>query len=114
MKHIFLLHSIISIIPLYAYEPRGRMYDYHDIGLPQGNEVITGLIVAFIVIPLGFWILNAYKDVSSIGCFGMILIGVGIVALLPILAWLCSISGLVISIGFIVILVIALIYKLLK
>ena len=54
MRHILLLYSIISIMPLYAYEPRGRMYDTPDIGLPNGNEVVTGLIIAVIAIPIGY------------------------------------------------------------
>ena len=117
MRHIFLLHSIISIMPLYAYEPRGRLYDIPDIGLPGGNEVVTGLIIAIIVIPIGYLILSNSKNSTLGGLIGVGFIGAGIISLLPTLAWLCSIIGVLVWIGFllfIIIIAITLIYNLIN
>ena len=45
-------------------EPSGRGFDPNvpDIGLPGGNEVLTGLIIAIIAIPIGYLILNGEKN----------------------------------------------------
>ena len=53
---------LLQFLSLYA-EPSGRGYDPNapDIGLPSGNEVLTGLIIAIIAIPIGYLILNANK-----------------------------------------------------
>lgn len=57
-----LLSFVGSITSLYA-EPSGRGYDPDApiLGLPGGNEVLTGLIIAIIAIPIGYAILNAGK-----------------------------------------------------
>lgn len=117
MRYVFLLHSIISIMPLYAYEPRGRLYDTPNIGLPSGNEVVTGLIIAIIAIPIGYLILSNSKNSTFGGLIGVGFIGAGIISLLPTLAWLCSIIGVLVGIGFlpfIIIVVIVLIYNLIN
>lgn len=117
---MFALFTGISTM-LYA-EPRGRGYDPDapDIGLPGGNEVFTGLIIAIITIPIGYAILNAGKKKNSSdeslfpGCLGLIFIGGGIVCLLPLVAWLCSILNAILAIGlviFIAIGIIALIFS---
>lgn len=111
-----LLSCIGSIACLYA-TPRGRGYDPDapDLGLPEGNEVLTGLIIAIIIIPIGYVILNAGKrDGASDeglfpGCLGMIFIGGGLVCLLPLLAWLFSILSAVFAIGFAVVIIIGII-----
>lgn len=116
-RYILSLCNLILFSPLYAYEPRGRMRDFPNIGLPQGSEVGIGCIVALIVLPLGFIIIRSSKDSSYGGCLGMILMGIGIIALLPLLAWLFSIINLVVGIGFlafIVLVIIALVYNLLN
>lgn len=90
------------------------MYDNPDIGLPSGNEVTVGLIIAIFIIPIGYLILRNSKENSSVGCLGTLFIGVGIIALLPMIAWFCSIMQLVVSIGlliFIAVIIIILIYK---
>jgi hypothetical protein len=116
-RYILSLCDMTLFSPLYAYEPRGRIRDFPNIGLPQGSEVGIGFIVALIVLPLGFMIIRSSKDSSYGGCLGMILMGIGIIALLPLLAWLFSIINLVVGIGFlafIVLAIIALVYKLLN
>ncbi|MFZ1237111.1 MAG: hypothetical protein WAR39_08980 [Prevotella sp.] len=117
---MFALFTSISTM-LYA-EPRGRGYDPDapDLGLPGGNEVFTGLVIAIIAIPIGYAILNAGKKENSsdeslfAGCLGLIFMGGGIVCLLPLVAWLCSILSAIFAIGlviFIAIGIIALIFS---
>ena len=110
------LSFVGSITSLYA-EPRGRGYDPNapDFGLPGGNEVLTGLIIAFIAIPIGYAILNANKKENSSdeslfpGCLGLIFIGGGLVCLLPLIAWAFSILSAVFTIGFILVVIIGII-----
>ena len=105
-----------SITGLYT-EPSGRGYDPDapDLGLPESNEVLTGLIIAIIVIPIGYAISNAGKrdntsDESLFsGCLGVIFIGGGLVCLLPLVAWLFSILSAVFAIGFVVVVIIGII-----
>ena len=107
----------ISITTSLYAEPSGRGYDPYapDLGLPEGNEVLTGLIIAIIAIPIGYAILNTGKrdntsDESLFpGCLGVIFIGGGLVCLLPLVAWLFSILSAVFSIGFVAIVIIGII-----
>ena len=111
-----LLFFISSITSLFA-EPSGRGYDPDapDLGLPGGNEVLTGLIIAIIAIPIGYAILNTGKrdntsDESLFpGCLGVIFIGGGLVCLLPLVAWLFSILSAVLAIGFAAVVIIGII-----
>lgn len=117
MRRIFLWHSIISIMPLYAYEPRGRVHDIPDIDLPSENEVVTGLIITVIAIPIGYLILSNSKNSTLGGLIGTGFIGAGIITLLPTLTWLCNIIGVLVYIGFllfIIIIAITLIYNLIN
>ncbi len=82
------------------------MYDAPNIGLPSGNEVITGLIIAVITIPIGYLILSNSKNSTLGGLIGVALIGIGIITLLPTLAWLSSIIGVIVGIGFLVFIII--------
>lgn len=111
-----LLFLIGSITSLFA-EPSGRGYDPDapDLGLPGGNEVLTGFIIAIIAIPIGYAILNAGEKENASdeslfpGCLGVIFIGVGLVCLLPLVAWLFSILSAVFAIGFVAIVIIGII-----
>lgn len=111
-----LLSFVGSITSLYA-EPSGRGYDPDapDLGLPGGNEVLTGLIIAIIAIPIGYAILNAGKKENTSednlfpGCLGVLFIGGGLVCLLPLVAWLFSILSAVFAIGFVAIVIIGII-----
>lgn len=99
--------QLVSVLTLLA-EPSGRGYDPDapDLGLPGGNEVFTGLIIAIIAITLGYAILNSGKKENSSdqnlfpGCLGVIFIVGGIVCLLPLVAWLFSILSVILAIGF--------------
>lgn len=111
-----LLFFISSITSLFA-ESSGRGYDPDapDLGLTGGNEVLTGLIIAIIAIPIGYAILNTGKrdntsDESLFpGCLGVIFIGGGLVCLLPLVAWLFSILSAVLAIGFVAVVTIGII-----
>lgn len=108
-KLFFSLFALLDSNAAIQAEPSGRGYDPNapDLGLPEGNEVLTGLIIAAIAIPLGYAILNANNknnngsDENSFwGGLGMLFIGGGIVCLLPLVAWLCSILSAILAIGF--------------
>lgn len=117
MRYLLSFYGLFVFTQLYAYEPRGRLYDIPDIGLPSGNEVVTGLIIAVITIPIGYLILSNSKNSTLGGLIGVVFIGAGIVSLLPILAWLCSVIGVLVGIGFLlfaIIIVIGLIYNLIN
>lgn len=108
--------QLVSVLKIIA-EPRGRGYDPDapDLGLPGGNEVFTGLIIAIIAIPIGYAILNSGKKESSSDenlfpdCLGVLLIGGGIVCLFPLIAWLFSVLSVIFAIGFVAFIVIAII-----
>ena len=117
MRYLLSFYGLFVFTQLYAYEPRGRLYDIPDIGLPSNNEVVTGLIIAIIAIPIGYLILSNSKNSTFGGLIGVGFIGAGIISLLPTLAWLCSIIGVLVGIGFllfIIIVVIVLIYNLIN
>ena len=113
---IFLLFSAYQ--SLFA-EPRGRfIFDDPDIGLPSGEEVGIGILIALIAFPLGQFILHSNNDSKDenvgCGCLGVFFCGLSIVCLLPLLAWICSILFAIIGIGFvlvIIIIILALIYS---
>lgn len=60
-KLFFSLFALLDSNAAIQAEPSWRGYDPNapDLGLPEGNEVLTGLIIAAIAIPLGYAILNA-------------------------------------------------------
>ena len=86
----------------------GRFPDNYDIGLPGGNEVGIGLVIGLIAIPIGFLICKASsdKDGSVFGCLGVLLIIGGIIALLPLLAWVCALGSALYVIGIVVVAII--------
>jgi len=95
-----------SCLSLIARDYSGhRYYGDADIGLPNGSEVGTGIIIALVAIPIGYLILNMSntKDGEGntfVGCLGVLFIGGGLIGLLPLLAWLCAIGNVLIGIGF--------------
>ena len=106
------LTSLLSSLSAFTRDYSGhRYYGDADIGLPNGNEVGIGLVIALIAIPIGYLIINMSKSNSGednmfVGCLGLLFIGGGIVSLLPLLAWLCAIANIVIGIGFILFIVV--------
>jgi len=95
---------LISVMFSSYREPSGRGWDWNsqDIGLPSGGEVGYGILIAIITIPLGYLFLHLgdnNSDISIGGILGMILIGSGIICLIPLVAWLCSIASVIVGIG---------------
>lgn len=111
---VFLL--IASVMRILA-EPSGRGYDPDalELDLPEGNEVLIGLIIAVITIPIGFLISFLCKkeddsDIVSLpGCIASLFIGGGFVCLLPLVVWLFTIIGAIVEIGYLLMLVIGII-----
>ena len=98
-----ILFSLTSV-PIMSRDYSGhRYFGDADIGLPNGNEVGIGLVIAIISIPIGYLTLKmsdskSGEDNTLGGCLGVIFIGSGIIALLPLVAW--AIGSVLIGIGF--------------
>jgi hypothetical protein len=69
-----------------------------DFGLPKGNEVLIGLLIAVPSFLLGQVLVR--KENETIGCIGSILHVVAVVGLIPILIWLCEIGRAIFAILF--------------
>ena len=115
MMKKYILTGLLSFMGIITYlhaEVRGRGYDPDapQLDLPKGNEVLIGLVIAIIAIPIGYAILNNSSDKSLFpGFIGLIFIGGGLVCLLPLVAWLCSILSAIIAIGFVAVVIIGII-----
>lgn len=112
MKYIIttIFLAFISAFNVYA----GPRYDPNepDLGLPGGSELGIGLLVAIFALPIGYFMLkssdNSKSDGTSAGgCFGMILMGVGFVGLIPLIAWICAIGQVLIGVGIAIVVSIA-------
>ena len=112
MKYILttILLATISTFNTFA----GPRYDPYepDFGLPDGSELGIGLLVAIIALPIGYFMLNSSENSNSDGipaggCFGMILIGIGFIGLLPLIAWVCAIGQVLVGIGIAIVILIA-------
>lgn len=109
-KIVTIIIVALSSFNLYA-EPSGRGYDPDapDLGLPSGSEVGTGLLIAIIAIPIGYLLLKSSNDSNNNnvgGCLGLIFIGGGIICLLPLIAWICSIGQIIVSIGVTIVIIV--------
>lgn len=112
MRHIVttILFTLISVFNAYA----GPRYDPNepDLGLPGGSELGIGLLVAIIALPVGYFMLVSADDsksegTSASGCFGMILMGIGFIGLIPLIAWICAIGQVLIGVGIAIVVIIA-------
>lgn len=70
---------------------------YEETGLPSGEVVgnslkyaIPLLLIGFIIAYFNLWSEEAQKSKTNdnLGCFGMIIMGAGLLFLLPLLAWI--------------------------
>ena len=97
---LFLISTFCNNICFAAYEPRGRGYDPNppNIGLPEGREVFIGLLSGVLAIVIG-QLLVRVKDNETLGCVGVLLHIVGVVALIPLIAWICAIGQIVLGIA---------------
>lgn len=118
MKKLFA--TMISIlINIICFAQRGEIErTYEVIGLPNSKVITKSLKVAIPLLVIGFLIAYIFmwrkKDISkvdntstNIGCFGVIIMAIGIVYLLPLLAWVEYIFVSMMTIGFIVALIYA-------
>ncbi len=112
---IALLICVCSCMTLLARDYTGyRYFDDADIGLPSGSEVGIGVVIALIAIPIGYMILNMSNSNKRegntfVGCLGAIFIIGGVIGLIPLFAWVCSIGSVLYMIGIALFLIIALI-----
>ena len=82
---------------------------FEAIGLPDGNDITESLMIAIPLLVVGFLLAYGFiwskddEQVSetseNIGCFGIILMGVGGFCLFPLLTWLEFIFVSIYSIG---------------
>lgn len=111
----FFLSLAAFLISLSSFA--GPRYDPNepDLPLPHGSEVGIGLLVAIVVLPIGYFIFKSNdssnsSDISdSKGCVGIILYVIGFIGLIPLLFWICEIGKALLGIAFVVVLVIGLI-----
>ena len=87
--------------------PRGRYIPTPDLGLQNSSEVVNGMLIAIPLILIGFLILKSSNE--KLGCLGSIMLIGGIICLLPLLAWIASIASSLLSIGVILMVVLAVI-----
>ena len=110
---------------LYRVTDTRRSYELW--GLPNSEEVIDSLKIGIPLIVVGLLVFyfstinsgkNKNKDSSSnTGCIGMIIIGIGAIALFPLLTWIeyMAVSGMSIFFGIIILLIlISVIYNFIK
>ncbi len=126
MRKLWCWVLVFSPFNLFAQRyPTKRSYEI--IELPDVSEIGEALKIAIPLLAIGFLIAYVFmwnkksqekeSKLQSVGCLGIILMGVGIFFLLPLLAWveLIFVSALSIGIALIVIiLIIVLIYSLFK
>ena len=86
---------------------KGRYLPTPDLGLPNSSEVVNGILIAIPLILIGFLILKSSNE--KLGCLGSIMLIGGIICLLPLLAWIASIASSLLSIGVILVVVMAVI-----
>lgn len=96
---IFLLFPVIAVNAHYDY---GR-YDRNqpDLGLPEGNSVLIGLLIGIVAIVIGQILVrngDNSKENNPAGCIGVILHFVGFIGHVPLLMWICAIGQAVLSI----------------
>jgi len=112
--------SLLSSVVSYSQ----RVYterSYEVIGLPDGDEVGDSLKIAIPLLAIGLIIAFFYfsgrnasekRDESSFnfGCVGIILIGIGVIFLLPLLAWVEYIFVNIMNIGIFIAVVVFIIF----
>jgi hypothetical protein len=128
-KQFLLLTSFIYYLQAHA-QRRSSPRSFEVNGLPDADEVgkylliaIPFLLVGFIIAYISWWGKTEEKrndnssSANNFGCFGMVLIGIGVVCLVPLLAWVefifVSIWSVIFSV-IVVVIFIVLIYSVLK
>ena len=112
--------SLLSSIVSYSQ----RVYterSYEVIGLPDGDEVGDSLKIAIPLLVIGLLIAFFYfsgrsetekndNSTFNFGCVGIILIGIAVIFLLPLLAWVEYIFVNIMNIGIIIAVVVFVIF----
>lgn len=105
---MFFLCFCLCSVPCYPQRYRSeRSYDI--IGLADGDEIIEALQLGIPLLVIGFLIAyfsmwrktNKEKQSekgSTIGCIGIIIIGIGFIVLLPLWAWVEAIGVTLVSV----------------
>lgn len=107
-----MLFLCFCLCPVPCYPQRYRSERSYDIiGLADGDEIIEALqlgipllIIGFLIAYFSMWRKQSEKG-STIGCIGIIIIGLGFIVLLPLWTWVEAIGvtlvNVVIGIGII-------------
>lgn len=114
MKRIFLL-TLANLISMGVIAQRYSERSYDIAGLSEGQKVVDALIKGVPCLIIGFLLAYFFtwqyadkgtgktEGSQSIGCLGMIIMGIGVLLLLPLLMWIeaiaVSIVGVVIIIA---------------
>lgn len=103
-----------------AFAQRANRYNtrsYDIIGFPKGDEIVKGLLIALPFLIIGFLIAYFFlwrksndrksedKSSSTMGCFGIILMGIGIFCTAPLWPYLEAIWMIIASVVFLICLV---------
>lgn len=121
MKKIFTTALAIQISIISLAQRGGTERSYEVIGLADGDEIVESLKIAIPLLIVGFLIAYIFmwskKDTSksdnasiNIGCFGITIMGVGAIFLLPLLVWVEFIFVNIITIGIAIFVVGVIIY----
>ena len=114
-----LLTFLSNIVCFSQRRPSKRSFEV--IGLPDTDNIAGSLTIAIPLLIFGFLIAYIFmwskkdKDKidnvsTNIGCFGIIIMGVGAFFLLPLLAWFEFIFSSLLSIGIAIVVVVAIIF----
>jgi hypothetical protein len=116
IKKIFSTCAFLCLA-LNSFAQRGySVRSYEAFGLPDGDEVGESLKVAIPLLLIGFLIAYIFmwskKDTSkvsdastNVGCFGVIIMAVGILFLFPLLTWIEYIFVNIMTLGFAIVIV---------
>lgn len=108
-RNVAITILLCTFIQAYAQRyDNTRTYDI--IGLPDGDEIMDALKIAIPLIVVGFLIAYIFMwgksdedkqkgEGSSMGCIGVIIMGIGFFCLLPLLAWVEAVFVSLISIA---------------
>lgn len=122
VSSVFLSFFVATECVAQRYRPE-RTYDI--VGLADGDEIIDSLKIGIPLIIAGFLI--AYFSMwrktdkekqsgegSTIGCIGIIIIGIGLFALLPLWTWVEAIGVTLVSVVICLAIIFAIIYFIYK
>lgn len=121
MKNKILTLILFFFCTLIHAQRRYSERSYEVTGLPDGDEVGESLLIAIPLLLVGFLIAygfmwskkepNKASDTSTnIGCFGVIIMAIGVFFLFPLLTWVEYIFVSIYSIGIVIVVVGVILY----